>query len=178
MSTQTDTSPDAGSDRAPREHRRAASAGGGESAKKPYKSDQGRLTRLAAFWACAALLLYGCVSLYRTLSSAFGGSLAAPLASSMKRIPVLGVTLNVALLITLVVLAVAWYLLYRWQQTPKVADLLIETEAELRKVTWPTMSEAINSSIVVIACVLFLMAFLAGADWLLGRWTSFILTGG
>ena len=78
----------------------------------------------------------------------------------------------------LFVLAAAWYFLYRWQQTPKVADLLIETEAELRKVTWPTMSEAINSSIVVIACVVFLMAFLAGADWLLGRWTSFILTGG
>ena len=28
------------------------------------------------------------------------------------------------------------------------------------------------------ACVLFLMGFLAGADYLLGRWTTLILTGG
>ena len=57
------------------------------------------------------------------------------------------------------------------------ADLLIETESELRKVTWPTVPEAVRSSIVVIACVLFLMAFLAGADWLLGRWADRLLLG-
>jgi preprotein translocase SecE subunit len=87
-------------------------------------------------------------------------------------------TFNAALLITAVVLFAAWFFLYRWQQTPKVADLLIETENELRKVTWPTIAEAVNSSLVVIACVLFLMGFLAGADYLLGRWTTLILTGG
>ena len=44
--------------------------------------------------------------------------------------------------------------------------------------TWPTIPEAVNSSLVVIACVLFLMAFLAGADFVLGRWTTLLLTGG
>jgi len=144
----------------------------------PYRGDQGRLARLAVFWALAILLFYGCVSLYRTLSPAFGGALAKPFTASLKSIPVLGLPLNPALLITAVVLVGAWYGLFRWQQTPKVADLLIETEAELRKVTWPTVPEAVNSSIVVIVCVIFLMAFLAGADWLLGRWTTLILTGG
>ena len=143
-----------------------------------YKSDQGRLTRLAAFWSTAALVFYGCVSLRGTLSTLFGGTLATPFFSSVKEIPVLGLTLNAALLITAVALAAAWYFLYRWQQTPKVADLLIETEAELRKVTWPTIPEAVNSSLIVIACVAFLMAFLAGADFVLGRWTTMILTGG
>jgi len=152
--------------------------GGTPGDGKAYKSDQGRLARLAVFWALGILLFYGCVSLYRTLSPAFGGSLAKPFVPSMKSIPVIGLPLNPALLITAVVLAGAWYALYRWQQTPKVADLLIETEAELRKVTWPTIPEAVNSSIVVIVCVLFLMGFLAGADWLLGRWTTLILTGG
>ena len=90
----------------------------------------------------------------------------------------LGLDLNGALLITIVVLGAAWFALYRWEQTPKVADLLIETEAELRKVTWPTMPEAVNSSLVVIVCVIFLMAFLAGADWMLGRWATVILLGG
>jgi preprotein translocase SecE subunit len=150
----------------------------GESAKMAYKSDQGRLARLAAFWALAILLFYGCVSLHRTLSAAFGGALSHALIPSMKQIPVLGLAFNLALLITAVVLGAAWYLLYRWQQTPKIADLLIETESELRKVTWPTISEAVNSSVVVIICVAFLMGFLAGADWLLGQWTTLILTGG
>ena len=56
--------------------------------------------------------------------------------------------------------------------------MLIETESELRKVTWPTMPEAVRSSVVVIACVLFLMAFLASADWVLGRWAERLLLGG
>jgi preprotein translocase SecE subunit len=144
----------------------------------PQKSEQGRLARLAVFWTLAALLFYGCVSLFRTLSAAFGGVLGNPFAPSMKTIPVLGLPFNAALLITAVVLAGAWYGLYRWQQTPRVSNLLTETEAELRKVTWPTFSEAVNSSIVVIFCVVFLMAFLAGADWLLGQWTTLILLGG
>jgi len=152
--------------------------GGTPGNGKAYKSDQGRLARLAVFWALGILLFYGCVSLYRTLSPAFGGSLSTPFVSSMKTIPVLGLPFNPALLITAVVLAGAWFALYRWQQTPKVADLLIETEAELRKVTWPTVPEAVNSSIVVIVCVVFLMAFLASADWVLGQWATRILTGG
>ena len=143
-----------------------------------YKSDQGRITRLFAFWSTAALVFYGAVSLRQTLSTIFHGVLAKPLVQSMPKIPVLGLNFNMALLITAVFLIGAWYALYRWQQTPKIADLLIETEAELRKVTWPTVSEAVNSSIIVIACVMFLMAFLAGADFVLGRWTTLILTGG
>jgi preprotein translocase SecE subunit len=150
----------------------------GETANMAYKSDQGRLARLIAFWSLAALVFYGCVSLRATLSSAFGGKLGQPLIAGMKQIPVLGLNFNAALLITAIVLGAAWYYLYRWQQTPKIADLLIETESELRKVTWPTIPEAVNSSLVVIACVLFLMAFLAGADFVLGRWTTMLLTGG
>lgn len=150
----------------------------GETANMAYKSDQGRLARLAAFWSLAALAFYGCVSLRSTLSSAFGGKLGQPFFAGMKQVPILGLSLSPALLITAVVLVAAWFFLYRWQQTPKVADLLIDTENELRKVTWPTIAEAVNSSLVVIACVLFLMGFLAGADYLLGRWTTLILTGG
>jgi len=146
--------------------------------KKPYKSDQGRLARLAVFWSLAIILCYGCVSLYHTLSPAFGGSLSHPFSENLKSIPVIGLPVNPATLITAVVLGAAWYGLYRWQHTPKVADLLIETETELRKVTWPTVPEAVNSSIVVIVCVILLMGFLAGADWLLGQWTTMILTGG
>ncbi len=143
-----------------------------------YKPDQGRIARLVAYWSLALLVLYGCTSLHAELSSRFGGALGRPFFASFTKLPVLGVKLNGAILITIVVLAAALYFLYRWQQTPKVAELLIETESELRKVTWPTLPEAINSSIIVIVCVLFLMGFLAGADWMLGRWTTLIFAGG
>ena len=89
-----------------------------ETAKMAYKSDQGRLARLAAFWSMAALIFYGCVSLRATLSQAFGGALSGAIFSGMKQIPVLGLNLTPALLITAAVLFASLYFLYRWQQTP------------------------------------------------------------
>lgn len=130
-----------------------------------YKKDQGRLARMAAFWSLGILAFYGCTRLYRELTLI--GSLSKPIAGI--RIPVLGLDLSPALLITSLVLFGVFYGLHRWQQTPKIADTLIETENELKKVTWPTFPEAIQSSLVVLFTVLVLMAFLAGSDWLLGR---------
>ena len=69
------------------------------------------------------------------------------------------------------------FFLNRTLEKPKNADLLIETESELRKVTWPTIDETIDGSIVVMAVVLFLMAFMAGADFVLGEIFTRIITG-
>ncbi|MBK7643438.1 MAG: preprotein translocase subunit SecE [Planctomycetes bacterium] len=141
-----------------------------------YKKDQGRLARMAAYWSLALLILYGCQSLY-TMLPTWSEGLGKPLIESQPKIPILGWALNPALLICGLVLAASWFVLYRWQQTPKVADLLIDTEIELTKVTWPTMSDAVNSSLVVVGVVLFLMAFLAGMDAMLGWWTTRVLLG-
>jgi len=139
-----------------------------------YKKDQGRMARRAAFWSLAVLIFYGCVSLHTELASDFpemGRALGG------FRIPILGMDFSPALIVAGLVLATSLWLLYRWQDKPKNADLLIETESELRKVTWPSLDEAITSSVVVIICVLFLMVFLAGADWFLGRAAKVILLG-
>ncbi len=144
----------------------------------PYKQEQGRYARLAAFWSLAILFFYGTTSLYTTLLGYFPNTMPRPLVASMPRIPVLGVPLNTAMLISAAVLVASIWMLNRILNKPKNADLLIETESELRKVTWPTVPEAVRSSVVVIACVLFLMAYLAGADWLLGKWASRLLLGG
>lgn len=143
-----------------------------------YKQDQGRYARLAAFWSLAVLIFYGVTSLYTTLLGYFPNAMAKPFVASMPKIPVLGLPLNLGMLIATAVLVVAVWGLYRVLERPKTADVLIETESELRKVTWPTMPEAVRSSVVVIACVLFLMAFLAGTDWVLGRWAERLLLGG
>jgi preprotein translocase SecE subunit len=143
-----------------------------------YKQDQGRLARLVTFWTLGVLVFYGCYSFHNeVLLKYFKTSLGAPLIPAMKKIPILGIEFNGAFLISLAVLCGLLWLLHRWEQKPKVADLLIETESEMRKVTWPSFPEAMNSSIVVIVCVAFLMAFLAGADWFLGRIATQVLTG-
>jgi preprotein translocase SecE subunit len=146
-----------------------------------YKKDQGRMARLAVFWSIALLIYYGCYSLKQALISRFTHfsslDLESPLIASMSKIPVLGVVLNGAFLIALVVFCGALIVAWRWQEKPKNAELLIETEAEMRKVTWPTRQEVVSSSIVVVFCVLFLMAFLAGADWMINRITNVILFG-
>jgi len=143
-----------------------------------YKQDQGRYARLAAFWSLAILIFYGCTSLYTTLLGYFPNQMAKPFVASMPKIPVLGLPFNLGILVSTLVLVVAVWSLYRLLERPKTADVLIETESELRKVTWPTIPEAVRSSVVVIACVLFIMAFLAGADWVLGRWAERLLLGG
>ena len=141
-----------------------------------YKKDQGRMVRMAAFWTLAILIFYGCLSLktYLPRFPWIGSALDDKIAGI--RIPIIGVDFTGALLIAVVICVGALTLLYRWLEKPKNADLLIETEAELRKVSWPTVDEAVKSSVVVAVCVAFLMAFLAGADFLLGQWAIRILT--
>ena len=138
-----------------------------------YKKDQGRMARMAAYWSLAILMFYGCHSLHGELNGRVA-SLKDDLIGAP--IPVLGLTVNGAFLISATLLGLGLYLLHRWQESPKVADLLIETETELRKVTWPTLPEAINASIVVLITVAIMMVFLAGSDWVLGKaFTRFLL---
>ena len=132
---------------------------------KSYKPEQGRVVRMAAFWSCALLALFGCTTLHTWLTSF--DSLGAPIGGI--EIPVVAVPLSGAFLIATAVAVGALWALHTWQQKPKQADLLIETEAELKRVAWPTLDEVINSSIVVIVFVVFLMGYLAGADYVLGR---------
>jgi preprotein translocase SecE subunit len=142
-----------------------------------YKRDQGRMARMAAFWTLAALLFYGSTSLNDALSGYWPG-LAAPLLAGMPTLPVLSIGLTPAFFVALLVFVGGMFLLYRWLEQPKSAELLIETEHELRKVTWPTLPEVVNSSLIVIFCVLFLMGFLAAADWFIALVTDRILFGG
>lgn len=141
---------------------------------KGYKEDQGRLARMAAFWSVTLLLLFGCNFLYVQLVAI--KSMAVPLGGI--RIPVVAVDLNGAFIVSALIFCTGAILISRWQHRPQVADLLIDTEAELKKVTWPTMDEVINSSIVVIVCVILLGIFLAAADYLLGHLMRRLILGG
>ena len=139
-----------------------------------YRKDQGRMARMTAFWSGTIFLFYGCVSLFRELTG-WSVELAQPIGGV--EIPVLGMDLSPSLLIAAVVFLGGAYLFFRWVERPKQADLLIETESEMRKVTWPSLSETMSGSITVILTVLILMAILALFDMALGNVATKLLTG-
>ena len=138
-----------------------------------YKEDQGRLVRMAAFWSVAFFLIFGCKFLHDILVQF--APLQAPIAGI--RIPVVGVDLTGAFLIAFVLFSVGMIAIWRWQQRPKVAELLIETEAELKKITWPKGQEVMNSAMIVITFVIVVGVFLAFADWFLSRVMRYLLFG-
>ncbi len=50
--------------------------------------------------------------------------------------------------------------------TRKWIDLLIDTEGELRKVSWPTRDDLVNSTTAVLVSIVLLGVFLVGMDYL------------
>jgi len=60
--------------------------------------------------------------------------------------------------------ALLWFLL----NMPRIADFMIATEAEMKKVNWPTRREIIGSTWIVICGVLMLAGLLAVIDFLFG----------
>ena len=137
-----------------------------------YKPEQGIYARNTAFWLLAALLLYGCQTLYYWLSSFRGdGDVPGGMATDLLggKVPVLGVVFTPALLVAVVLAVVLCVVLWRALERPRVADLLIECETELRKCTWPTWNETFTSSLVILVVMLFFTAFLAGSDYVLNQ---------
>jgi len=70
----------------------------------------------------------------------------------------------VRLLIPGLILAAGLWLLYRLLNVPRFADFLIAVEAEMAKVSWPSLDEVIRSSAVIIFLIFALSAILAAYD--------------
>jgi len=139
----------------------------------PYKEDQGRHVRMAAFWSLVAFLIFGCTYLHEIL----GQFEALRTALAGIRIPVVGVDFSPAFIVSFLIFSGGLLLIYRWQQRPKVAELLIDTEAELKKVTWPKGQEVMNAALVVILSVILIGLFLALADAFLARVMRYLILG-
>lgn len=125
-----------------------------------YKNGQGRFARGAAAAGAGILLLLGCYRLYWFLHSYVWAS--APIAGI--EIPGLGTPLSAALLLALAAVVVFGLVVFYAVNRPDLADLLIETESEMRKVTWPTFEEAKNSSLVVVVCVVIMAVLITVFD--------------
>ena len=126
-----------------------------------YRKEQGRFARMAAFWALFFLFAWGCLR-----PDGLVGSVRNWISDTSPWIdpfPILG-KLDLSMIICMGVVAVIGFVLYRLLNRPKVADMLIETESELRKVTWPTAGDTWKGTLAVVATVAFMLLFLTGAD--------------
>jgi preprotein translocase subunit SecE len=106
-----------------------------------YKRNQGRTVRLATAVTIGVIFALLSWRLHETLSTSVrlsGMQLVAPIA----------------------LLVLGWWFCFRLINYPRFADFLIAVEAEMSKVSWPTQTELIRSSVVVIFFILSLAAIL------------------
>jgi preprotein translocase subunit SecE len=123
-----------------------------------YKRNQGRVTRQVTFAALAITLAIGVWRLSQLLPLWFAsGAALAPTEPAAD----LGV---VRFLVPWILLAAGLWFLFRLVNVPRVADFLISVETEMAKVSWPSGSEVVRSSAVVIFLIFALAAILAAYD--------------
>jgi preprotein translocase subunit SecE len=103
-----------------------------------YKRSQGKIARQLTFAALVVLFAVGCWRLRTIMTTSTATAIGVPL----------------------VLLVIGIWLAFRLVNMPRFADFLIAVEAEMYKVSWPTRTELIRSSIVVIVLLLMLTAVL------------------
>lgn len=128
-----------------------------------YKREQGRHTRQTVFVLMACLAWYGATTLYDFLAWDWA---RAQLGFT---IPVVEIPVTMAFLIAAAVFIGGVVLVRVLLNREKWAELLIDTENELKRVTWPSWPETLNGSIVVVVTVVMTLVVLAGADLVLSR---------
>jgi preprotein translocase subunit SecE len=133
-----------------------------------YKPEQGMVVRGTGLATVAALLAFGCWGLYFTVT-AWGDAFSNPLGGLY--VPLVDMKVNLALLIALGAFLGGTLITAHIIGRPKTADLLIETETELQKVTWPSWPETANASIIVIFTTIFMALLLFMFDLIL-RWLT------
>ena len=140
-----------------------------------YKRGQGVWTRIAAALSMLAMGTYGAVQTGIWMVDYQHTSMWAVWGMQIPYYYGIGTYLPVFIFLVFMVLA------YVASNTTRAADLLIETEIEMRKVTWPTTREVLGATVVVIVVVLILGLYLWSIDTLFQytflRWLGLTATG-
>ena len=125
-----------------------------------YRSGEGVYARGASFWALTGFVILFARRLFLWLDryDVMRRQLVA-------EVPVLGAPLTPGFLTAVAVFLLIAFGIWKLLNAPKLADLLIDTELEMKKVTWPSFEESRKASFVVIFCVVVMVAFLYVSDW-------------
>jgi len=121
-----------------------------------YKKGQGNLARWIALGGVLLTVLYGSHGFYWKLNGWTDGTSHA----TWFELPVIELPINLALVLAMVLFLGLSVTIFAFFNRPRVVDLLIETETEFRKVTWPSWPEAFNSAMIVIGTSLLLAMLL------------------
>ncbi len=126
-----------------------------------YKKGQGSLARFSAYAIGGVLIVFGVYRFFATMNVPREHVL-------VEAVPVIG-DLSVYKVVSLVLLVVSLLGLHLVLNRPKSVDLLIETEQEMKKVTWPTLPEVWNATVVVVLVTATLAVTMYGFDQILVR---------
>lgn len=112
---------------------------------KIYKRDQGRKTRLGAGLVLLLIVILGCVRLYQMLQ---------------------GTPITVQTLVPIGICAILGLLIFWLLNKPTIADFMIASEGEIKKVSWSSWKEIRASTLVVIVVVVLMAVGLGLVDLL------------
>jgi preprotein translocase subunit SecE len=115
-----------------------------------YKRTQGKRVRQTTAGILIVWIAYGCYTLANG--------------------PMMDASREVRLVVPAVIGVVLSWLAYRMVNIPQFADFLIAVEAEMKKVTWPTLQRCFRAGAVVIVTMFFMAAMLFLYDQL---WIKF-----
>ena len=116
-----------------------------------YKKGQGFYTRSGTALGTGVMAALGCWSLYQKLEGITGMN------------PEVRILVQAG--VPLVLFLVLSWLIYRILNKHEVADFMIATEGEMKKVSWSTRKEIMTSTKVVIYTVLSLALMLFAVDF-------------
>jgi len=139
-----------------------------------YRKGQGKWTRIIAAGGVMALAAFGCVSLHDFLVG-----YPSLREATVVTVPGIDLSIDVPFIISaglfLIFSALTFFFAGVYHKT---CDFLIETEAEMKKVTWPSGSEVFGSTVIVIITVVVfaVMAFLC--DTAFSHLVRWLYTGG
>ena len=129
-----------------------------------YKRDKGNVSRGIGIMALSAVALFGCRELYRLL-----------LDSGLPSVPG-GLGLRWADLIVGFIGAGCALGIFLLLNNPKVVDFLLETEAELKKVSWSPPRQVFSNSVIVIVSVIVLAFFILVSDNVISKVITLLLS--
>ncbi len=148
-----------------------------------YKPGQGLVVRRLLLLTVLGIGLFMSISMWSWMVAGAGSAEATLLwmpagwlGESLLGDDFLGFEVTPALLISMATFGVVVFLsvFYAFQKT-STGDFLIETDKEMRKVSWPTWAELRGSSFVVVIVTVFLGVYLYVIDQVLAR-VMFFLT--
>lgn len=127
-----------------------------------YRPEDGHASRAVCGLTLGALFLWGAYSFFEWLPPSWKEPLP-------KTADLLGTEFVLSWgLIASVALAVAFlYGIFWLVNYPKWVDFLVETEAEMKKVSWASRRQVVTESVVVVATVLILGTFIFCVDTIL-----------